>query len=121
MVEPVKTTKIKKYTCRRIDRTADIIEIRFGDAKSGEWNTWLPVALVEKPRNGELGVELLLPPNTAKNRKILASLSEELNFYFFEKKESDPWAYACYHCTTFANLYSPLHWSHFPLGHQASS
>ncbi|CAN5505721.1 hypothetical protein BH18VER1_BH18VER1_14100 [soil metagenome] len=102
---------------RRIDRSGEVIEIRFGDAGGGGYDTWIPVALVEPSRNGKIGVELLLHREAKGYKKILGLLSEELTFYFTTKQESDPWTYARYHCTTAANIYSPLHWSFFPPGH----
>ncbi len=42
-------------------------------------------------------------------------------FYFLELKEKDPWGYACYHCTGAANLYSDVHWHHYPNGDKGES
>ena len=106
---------------RKIDRRAEVIEIRFGDAAREGYDTWIPVALVERPHNGKFGVELILPPKTKGYKEILTLLSEELTFYFTTKQEPDPWAYAYYHCTTAANLYSRLHWSRHPHGYERTT
>ena len=42
----------------------------------------------------------------------------ELDFYLVEHPRDypdtgDPWSYAVYHCSTGANVYSPVHWSYF--------
>lgn len=37
-------------------------------------------------------------------------LIQQLDYYFGEKQEPEPWKYACYHCTTAANIYSPIRW-----------
>jgi|SRR5437660_575244 len=103
---------------RQIDRAGEVIEIRFGDVNRGGYDTWISVALVEPPKNGKVGVELLLRPDAEGYERILTLLSEELDFYFTTKQEPDPWAYARYHCTTSANMYSLLHWSFFPHGYK---
>lgn len=41
----------------------------------------------------------------------------EIRFYLLEKGEADPWAYAVYHCSTAANVYSRIHWAHYPAGY----
>ena len=112
------STTNKNFELRRIDRSGDVIEIRFGDVARAGDNTWIPIALLETPRNGTVGVELLLPKDAEGYETILALLFKELNFYFGTKQERDPWAYARYHCTTAANIYSSLHWSYFPHGYQ---
>lgn len=106
---------------RPIDRTGEVIEIRFGDVNRGLHDTWIPVALVEPPRNGKIGVELLLADNAQEYEKILKLLAEELLFYFVTRQEPDAWAYARYHCTTAANIYSLLHWSFFPHGYKPTT
>jgi hypothetical protein len=42
--------------------------------------------------------------------EAIADVSCELNFYLVELGEKDPWAYAKYHCSTAANIYSTVHW-----------
>jgi len=37
----------------------------------------------------------------------------ELDFYFGELGERDPWRYAIYHCSTLANVYSKVHWKYY--------
>lgn len=39
-------------------------------------------------------------------------LHEQLDFYLGSKQEDDPWKYVIYHCSTSANLYSPVRWSY---------
>lgn len=46
------------------------------------------------------------------NPEIVSRVMEELKYYLIELNEEDPWAYACYHCTTGANYYSSVHWSY---------
>jgi hypothetical protein len=41
-------------------------------------------------------------------------IKRDLNFYFVELGEPDPWAYAIYHCGTTANVYSRVHWGYVP-------
>jgi hypothetical protein len=47
---------------------------------------------------------------------MIAAAKKELDFYLVEKGEMNPWAYAQYHCSTAANMYSTVHWSYFPSG-----
>ncbi|MCK4841850.1 MAG: hypothetical protein KAT04_08200 [Methylococcales bacterium] len=35
---------------------------------------------------------------------------KQLDFYFGEKQEKNPWEYAIYHCSSSANIYSPIRW-----------
>jgi hypothetical protein len=44
------------------------------------------------------------------HRKAIAKVRKELNFFLVELGEEDPWAYAKYHCSTAANVYSTVHW-----------
>jgi hypothetical protein len=43
----------------------------------------------------------------------VAAVTEELNFYFIENREPNPWSYARYHCNSASNLYSSVHWELF--------
>ncbi len=45
---------------------------------------------------------------------MIAAVRKESHFYLVQRGESDPWAYAQYHCGTSANIYSNVHWSFMP-------
>lgn len=98
-----------------VDRRQAHFELRYGSATEGGWDNWLPVALVGPPREGVFPVQLLPLDNSGPHEDSLRSkVTRELDFYLVEKGESDPWAYAQYHCGTAANVYSSVHWSFFP-------
>lgn len=45
-------------------------------------------------------------------RKLTAEAEKQLNFYFGENQAEDAWEYAVYHCSSAANIYSPIRWVH---------
>jgi hypothetical protein len=61
-------------------------------------------------------VEWLVKQDSLAHQAMLADARRELDFYLVEKHEPDPWAYACYHCNTGANMYSRVHWLYFSTG-----
>lgn len=85
-------------------------EITYGDDPR-------PSALVRRGRGRSITVQLFSPAGESASdaKEAHAKVEEELRFYFVEPNEPDPWAYAIYHCTTAANLYSQVHW-HFRHG-----
>jgi hypothetical protein len=93
------------------------IEIRYGDAASSGYEAWTPVALVGRPEGSVFPVRWLRAPSDVA-AEVIADVRRELDFYLVDKGERDPWAYAIYHCTTAANLYSAIHWSYWPAGRQ---
>ena len=59
------------------------------------------------PVDGTFTVELLAGEDDEGVREAL----NQIDFLLVEKGESNPWNYACHHCTTAANLYSSIHWN----------
>ena len=99
-----------------VDRSLEHIEIRYGSVNDGGWESWVPAALVGKPKDRTFPVELLLPEDDPLNGEIIKAVKKELNFYLVklaERGEEDLWAYALYHCNTASNIYSNVHWSYF--------
>ena len=94
-----------------VDRSREHFELRYGSAKDHGWNEWMPVALVSREEADVFGVEYLIDAEDPKNAAMVGQMMHELRFYLLDKGEPDPWNYAHYHCTTAANLYSPVHWS----------
>ena len=50
----------------------------------------------------------------AKRRRLISynsgeDVKKDLNYFLIEKREPYPWKYAAYHCSTAANIYSPVH------------
>ena len=115
--------KIQKKWCLVegiVDTNEEYIKITYGAIGDGDLE---PVALVAPDNNKTFTVQYLLKPEPKNedNQKMLDAVRKELNFYFLELKEKDPWAYACYHCTTAGNLYSDVHWHHYPNGDKGES
>src|SRR5713226_2923732 len=94
-----------------VDRSREHFELRYGRVEDAGWSEWEPAALIGPPRGRVFPVQFLIAPLNQANRAALARVTAELTFYLTEVGEPDPWVYACYHCTTAANIYSPVHWS----------
>ena len=103
-----------------VDTNEEYIKITYGAIDGDDLE---PIALAAPGNDKEFTVQYLLKPEPEndEHQKILDAVRKELNFYFLELKEKDPWAYACYHCTTAANLYSDVHWHHYPNGDKGES
>jgi hypothetical protein len=99
-----------------VDREEELLELRYGNAGDEPYERWLPVALVGKPKKYVFPVSWLTDSTNPVDQKAVAAAREDLTYYLLKKGEPDPWAYAQYHCTTTANVYSPVHWSYFPNG-----
>ena len=69
------------------------------------------VARVSPPQKGVITLELLIDDSTAHDEEIIAAVRRRVHWLFVEKREPNPWAYARYHCTTSANIYSRVHCS----------
>lgn len=52
-----------------------------------------------------------------RNKNEKEAVLRELNFYFNELHNEDPWDYAIYHTQTSSNEYSSVHWDFFPKGY----
>jgi hypothetical protein len=99
-----------------VDDRKEHIELRHGDAAHTPYADWLPIARIGKPKQHRFPVQWLVTPDSTESRAKLVDARRELDFYLVEKDEPDPWAYACYHCNTGANMYSRIHWSYYPDG-----
>jgi len=56
-------------------------------------------------------VQFLVDRARADRHSVVAKVIKEIEFYFMELGEPDPWKYAQYHCGTASNAYSDVHWS----------
>ena len=68
------------------------------------------VARVSAPRDGVIALEFLIDDSTTHDAEVMADVRRQVHWLFLEKGEANPWAYARYHCTTAANIYSHVHW-----------
>lgn len=91
-----------------VDQDNDHIKIRYKETRE-------PFAVVSN-RDGIITVQFLENPHT--EQKIKEEGIRDLDFYFGELNEADPWAYAIYHCNTAANMYSEVHWGYYPKGYK---
>jgi hypothetical protein len=99
-----------KWRRGSVDRASDHFELRHGSPSRRL------IALLGHGLPGELVVEFLVGADDGVQSAAVADVRRELDFYLVEKKERDPWAYAQYHCTTAANIYSEVHWSFVAAG-----
>jgi hypothetical protein len=105
-----------KWVEERVDPLSEHIELRYGDAVTSGHESWCPVALVGTPKGNTFHVTWIADIGNPEKAAMIAAARKELDFYLLEVGGLDPWAYACYHCTTGANMYSRIHWSYFPHG-----
>ena len=97
-----------------VDEATEHIELRHGDAATTPYENWFSIARIGKPTHHRFRVQWLLKADGVQNQAMVADARRELDFYLVDKNEPNPWAYARYHCTTTANMYSRVHWCYFP-------
>ncbi len=105
-----------KWIRGNVDRSRPHIELRFGDAGTSDYDSWIPIAIIGEPIGHCFSVQWIVDENNPKFYKIINQTRHELNFYLVELPEEDHWTYAKHHCNTAANMYSNIHWSYFPEG-----
>ena len=92
----------------------------WGDYLSLWHDTWPEgeLAVVGPPNDGVFPV--VFPYSGCEEAaEATRAVRKELDFFLVELGEPDPWLYAHYHCTTFANAYPGVRWSaHLPYGEQ---
>ena len=101
-----------------VDRAKEHFELRYGDANETEYEDWRPVALIGPPKNHTFPVKWLIDESTPEGKESIRDARKELDFFLVQKGESDPWAYAKYHCGTASNIYSRIHWSYYGSGNR---
>ena len=99
-----------------VEPLAEHIELRCGDARTSQYEDWLPVARIGRPQAHTFSVQWLLSPESPEQESIIADARRELDYYLITLQMPDPWAYAAYHCDEYSNMYSKVHWSFFPDG-----
>jgi hypothetical protein len=106
-----------------VNRDDEHIELLYGDPNETKLTDFMPVALVTPGPGCGFTVEFTFLPDRLDEESlgILEAVKDELDFYLVEKAEPDPWAYAVYHCSTTANLYSTVHWTHHHKGSSAGA
>jgi hypothetical protein len=97
-----------------VDRRRAHFELRHGSVEKSGWDGWLPVASVGRATRGTFPVRFLIDRTAHARSRVIRDVARELDFYLVAKGDSDPWAYARYHCGTSANVYSTIHWTFFP-------
>lgn len=110
--------EISRWQEGGVDRTKEHFELRYGSARDGGWSKWIPLAVVGPPIAGVVNVQFLVEPGDPSNANAISDVANEIQFYLIDKRERKPWAYAQYHCSTGANVYSNVHWSFFNPGNR---
>jgi len=78
-----------------------------------------PIALVAPGEGGIFIVQFLDTHGKQDNwKEMMRYVRREIDYYLVELREKDPWAYAIYHCSTAANVYSKVHWGYYPKGYK---
>ncbi len=100
-----------RWEVGRVDRAKEHIELRVGDDKVPR-KEWTLVALIAPPKRHVFTVEFMVAEEDPANKDLISKAQSELQLYSVELRENDSWAYARYHCSTAANIYSDVHWSY---------
>lgn len=95
----------------KVDRSLPHISLTFGDPNSSTLEGFKEIAFVSPPEEACFTVEFVVPESDPLMKGLLDKAIKELDYYLVEKGERDPWAYAIYHCSTTANLYSSVRWN----------
>jgi hypothetical protein len=103
---------IDRWEPGRIDRSGEYFELSALTGGQDNGDNESPIAAVGAPHEGVVRVEILVERSES-NAALIAKVKREISFYLLELNESDPWAYAQYHCGTASNIYSDVHWSFF--------
>ena len=81
-----------------------------------------PVALIAQGEGNTFIVQFLETDSNQENwKETIRYVRRELDFFLVELREENPWAYAIYHCSTAANVYSKVHWGYYPKGYKAEN
>ncbi|MGD8986310.1 MAG: hypothetical protein PVI53_19955 [Desulfobacteraceae bacterium] len=78
-----------------------------------------PIALIA-PGEGSTFIVQFLDTNSKQDnwKEMMRYVRREIDFFLVELREENPWAYAIYHCSTAANVYSKVHWGYYPKGYK---
>lgn len=88
-----------------VDVSKEHFKIVYGDSQQ-------PLALIGKDTANIFKVQFLVD-FCSDNKEAISHLIREVDFYLNHKDEDDHWLYAKYHCSTAANIYSPVHWGYY--------
>ena len=103
------TGELKRIIEVPVSENEEHIAITYGSVDTDK-TPYPTVARVSAPRDGGINLEFLIADSTTHDADVMAAVRREVHWLFLEKNEADPWAYARYHCTTGANVYSRVHW-----------
>ncbi len=106
-----------RWEVGKVNKSDAHIKIIYCSINNTEKNQFTPIVIVSAPKGRTFIVEFLINPEKPHETEMINSVKRELDFYLVDKKEDDPWAYAIYHCNSSANVYSNVHWSYYPHGH----
>jgi hypothetical protein len=87
------------------------IEIYWGPTAAEEEGLVLVARLGPTRRRRSFVVDVRADRDDPDLVEAVDAVRRELDFYLLELEEQNPWAYACYHCSTAANLYGHVHWA----------
>lgn len=103
-----------KYAVCEVCKDKEHFIIHYGDSNTTEPAEWVPVVMIGRSVKRIYPLQWLIDIDCKSNKDIVKEVLEEINAYLLSDTEKNPWGYAEYHCTTAANIYSPVHWSFIP-------
>ncbi len=101
-----------------VDEQEEHIELRYGNANQTSYEDWTPIARLAPPKDHVFIVEWLVQQESTEHADMLADARRSLDINLVEERVLEPWDYALYQCNTSSNMYSMIHWSYFPNGHE---
>jgi hypothetical protein len=107
---PSKEGRRWRWAERPVDPAKEHFVLRYGPASHP--SQLVAVARVGPPVDGVVAVEWLIDRSATASEEMAKAVATSLDFYLLDVGGPNPWAYAGYHCTTAANLYDPVHWTH---------
>ena len=71
---------------------------------------WTVVARVGPPLSRVFPVQWLMSREAEENRDAVEAVVNDLDFYFKDFRQPDPWPDVLHHCDTLSNWYGHVHW-----------
>lgn len=100
-----------KWIEEEVDQRFHHMTLLYGKIEQEKEIPLIPAAILGPPKDKIFPVQFLVRNEDPREQVIRKAVVEELDYYLVNKGEKDPWAYACYHCSTASYWYSDIHWS----------
>ena len=104
-----------------VNSAKEHIKLFYGKIPEKSWDEFDLVALLAPADQSTFNVQFVLEKTGKAAEAMTRAVEDELDFYLVNKREPNGWAYAIYHCSTGANLYSMVHWAYYPKGDEGET